>query len=110
MSTTPAPKSWTKDELLARPVRHVDITAFDARPVINAYRHMAYSSRTLAQAADIYDRMLADTPCAVILTMAGSMVSAGLKKAIITLLEHNMVDAIVSTGANIVDQDFFEGL
>ncbi|MEZ6232789.1 MAG: deoxyhypusine synthase [Phycisphaerales bacterium] len=109
--TTPKPaKSWTKAELLARPVQHIDITAFDARPVINAYRHMAYSSRTLAQAADIYDRMLADTPCAVILTMAGSMVSAGLKKAIITLLEHNMVDAIVSTGANIVDQDFFEGL
>jgi deoxyhypusine synthase len=38
------------------------------------------------------------------------LISAGLKKAIITLLENNMVDAIVSTGANIVDQDFFEGL
>ncbi len=26
------------------------------------------------------------------------------------MIRHNMVDAIVSTGANIVDQDFFEGL
>jgi len=34
----------------------------------------------------------------------------GLKKAIVRLLENNMIDAIVSTGANIVDQDFFEGL
>ncbi|MBL9000381.1 MAG: deoxyhypusine synthase [Phycisphaerae bacterium] len=101
---------WTKKELLANPVKHVDIAAFDARPIIDAYRKMAYSSRTLANAADIYSMMLKDKECAVILTLAGSLVSAGLKKAIITLLENNMVDAIVSTGANIVDQDFFEGL
>jgi deoxyhypusine synthase len=101
---------WTKKELLSNPVRHIDITSFDARPIINSYRKMAYSSRTLANAADIYSMMLADRECAVILTLAGSLISAGLKKAIITLIENNMVDAIVSTGANIVDQDFFEGL
>ncbi|MBL8765328.1 MAG: deoxyhypusine synthase [Phycisphaerae bacterium] len=101
---------WTKKELLSRPIEHIDITAFDARPVIDAYRDMAYSSRTLAQAADIYSMMLKDRDCAVILTLAGSLISAGLKHAVITLLENNMVDAIVSTGANIVDQDFFEGL
>jgi deoxyhypusine synthase len=101
---------WTKKELLSRPVKHVDVTRFDARPVIDSYRDMAYSSRTLAQAADIYSMMLKDSGCAVILTLAGSLVSAGLKKAVVTLVEHNMVDAIVSTGANIVDQDFFEGL
>jgi deoxyhypusine synthase len=102
--------AWTREDLLSRPVKHVDITKFDARPVLDAYRHMAYSSRTLAQAADIYSMMLADKECAVILTLAGSLISAGLKKALITLVENNMVDAIVSTGANIVDQDFFEGL
>jgi deoxyhypusine synthase len=101
---------WTKKELLSRPIEHIDITAFDARPVITSYRDMAYSSRTLAQASDIYSMMLKDKDCAVILTLAGSLISAGLKKAVITLLENNMVDAIVSTGANIVDQDFFEGL
>jgi deoxyhypusine synthase len=104
------PAKWTKADLLSRPVQHVDITKFDARPIIKSYRDMAFSARTLAQAADIYSMMLKDRECAVILTLAGSMISAGLKKAIITLVEHNMVDAIVSTGANIVDQDFFEGL
>jgi deoxyhypusine synthase len=54
--------------------------------------------------------MLKDKDCAVVLTLAGSLVSAGLKKALITLIENNCIDAIVSTGANIVDQDFFEGL
>src|SRR4029077_13722751 len=87
-----------------------DITAFDARSIIDAYRDMAYTSRTLAQAADIYSMMLKDRDCAVILTLAGSLISAGLKKAIVQLLEADMVDAIVSTGANLVDQDFFAGL
>ncbi|MBI1191167.1 MAG: deoxyhypusine synthase [Tepidisphaera sp.] len=102
--------TWTKKELLSRPITHIDITAFDARPVVKSYKQMAYSARTLANAADIYSMMLKDKDCAVILTLAGSLISAGLKKAIITLLENNMIDAIVSTGANIVDQDFFEGL
>ena len=99
-----------RSELLDRPIRHLDITAFDARPIIDAYRETAFQARNLATAADIYDRMLADKDCAVILTLAGSLVSAGLKEALITLVENNMVDAIVSTGANIIDQDFFEGL
>ena len=105
------PKStWTKEELLSRPIEHIDVTKFDARPIIKSYRDMAYTSRTLANAADIYSMMLKDKECAVILTLAGSLISAGLKKAIVTMIENNMVDAIVSTGANIVDQDFFEGL
>ena len=102
--------TWTKKELLSRPVKHIDITSFDGRQVIDSYRDMAYTARTLANASDIYSMMLKDKECAVVLTLAGSLISAGLKKAIITLIEHNMVDAIVSTGANIVDQDFFEGL
>jgi deoxyhypusine synthase len=100
----------TKGELLARAVEHMDITGFDARPVLDSYRETAFQARNLAEAADIYTEMLEDTECAVILTLAGSLISAGLKEAIITLLEHEMVDVIVSTGANIVDQDFFEGL
>ncbi|GMV24885.1 MAG: hypothetical protein AMXMBFR58_09160 [Phycisphaerae bacterium] len=101
---------WTKQDLLKNPIQHIDVTKFDARPIIDSYRQMAYSSRTLANAADIFSMMLADKGCAVIVTLAGSLVSAGLKKTLITLVENNMIDAIVSTGANIVDQDFFEGL
>ena len=43
-------------------------------------------------------------------TLAGSLISAGQKHIILDLMRSNMVDAIVLTGANIVDQDFFEGL
>ncbi|MGI9626518.1 MAG: deoxyhypusine synthase family protein, partial [Longimicrobiales bacterium] len=100
----------TKHSLLSRPVRHLEMKDLDVRPLIDGYREMAVQSRTLAEASDIYSEMLADPDCAVILTLAGSLISAGLKEILVSLVEHNMVDAIVSTGANIVDQDFFEAL
>jgi deoxyhypusine synthase len=71
---------------------------------------MAFQSRNLANACRIYDNMIKDKKCTIILCLAGSLVSAGLKKVIIDLIENNMVDAIVSSGAIVVDQDFFEGL
>ncbi len=100
----------TKRDLLSRPVRHVDIRSFDARPIIDQYRRTAIQARNLARAADIFSEMLADRECVVILTLAGSLVSAGLKKALATLIDAGMVDVVVSTGANMVDQDFFEAL
>ncbi|NNM85596.1 MAG: deoxyhypusine synthase [Phycisphaerales bacterium] len=104
------PKLNRKD-LLKQKIQHIDITTMPGIvPLVESMKTMAYSSRDLYRAADIYDRMLRDTQCAVILTLAGSLVSAGLKKIIVELIRNNMVDAIVSTGANIVDQDFFEAL
>jgi deoxyhypusine synthase len=105
--TTTAP---TKAELLANPVEHVDPNSFDARPILDAYARTAFQARNLASASDILNRMMADDSCAVILTLAGSLISAGMKKCIVEMIRRDMVDAIVATGANVVDQDFFEGL
>jgi deoxyhypusine synthase len=100
----------TKEQLLATPITHFDIKSSDPTAVVDGMRQMAYSSRDLARAADIYKRMLDDRDCGVILCLAGSLVSAGLKQIFVDMVRNRMVDAIVSTGANIVDQDFFEGL
>ncbi len=100
----------TKEQLLSRPICHIDITKQDVTPLVDQMRQMAFSARDLARAADIYHRMLDDRDCGVILCLAGSLISAGLKQVFVDLIRHNMVDAVVSTGANIVDQDFFEGL
>jgi deoxyhypusine synthase len=99
-----------KKELLNRPVQHIDIAQHNVVALVDAMQQMAYSSRDLARAAGIYEMMLRDTDCGVILCLAGSLISAGLQKVIVDLVRNNMVDAIVSTGANIVDQDFFEAL
>src|SRR5215472_3947460 len=100
----------TKQELLKDKIQHIDISEHNVVPLVDAMASMAYSSRDLARAANIYDMMLRDTECGVILCLAGSLISAGLQKVIVDLVRNNMVDAIVSTGANIVDQDFFEAL
>lgn len=100
----------TKEELLQHPIQHIDIKQHNVVALVDAMSHMAYSSRDLARAATIYDMMLRDTECGVILCLAGSLISAGLKDVIVDLIRNHMVDAIVSTGANIVDQDFFEAL
>jgi deoxyhypusine synthase len=100
----------TKQELLKDPIQHIDIKKHNVVELVDAMQHMAYSSRDLNRAASIYERMLRDQECGVILCLAGSLISAGLKQIFIDLIRNNMVDAVVSTGANIVDQDFFEGL
>lgn len=100
----------TKKELLVNPIQHIDIKQHNVVALVDAMEHMAYSSRDLNRAAGIYERMLRDQDCGIILCLAGSLISAGLKQIFIDLIRNNMIDAIVSTGANIVDQDFFEAL
>jgi len=100
----------TKKDLLHQPIQHIDIKQHNVVALVDAMQSMAYSSRDLARAASIYERMLRDKECGVILCLAGSLISAGLKQIFVDLIRHNMVDAVVSTGANIVDQDFFESL
>jgi deoxyhypusine synthase len=99
-----------KKDLLNKPVQHIDITDFDATPIIAAMRGMSFTARDLAVAADIYDRMLTDKKCAVMLTIAGSTSAAGCMQIYVDMVKNNMVDAIVATGAAIVDMDFFEAL
>jgi deoxyhypusine synthase len=99
-----------KKELLSEPIHHIDIKSFNAIPLIEAFDRMAFQSRNLANACKIYETMLADPDCSIILCLAGSLVSAGLKNVVVDMIRQNMVDAIVSTGAIVVDQDFFEGL
>jgi deoxyhypusine synthase len=99
-----------KRDFLKTPVQHIDIKLFNAADIIDAMRRMSFSARDLAQAADIYDRMLRDKDCAIILTIAGSTSAAGCMQIYTDLVKHNMVDVIVATGATIVDMDFFEAL
>lgn len=99
-----------KSDLLQNVVRHLDIKKVDVVPLVDMMGETAFSARDLARAGRIFDQMIREQDGGVILTLAGSIVSAGQKQLIVDLLRANMVDAIVSTGANVVDQDFFEAL
>lgn len=100
----------TKKGLLKTPVKHIDFTKIDATELVDAMRGMSFSSRDLARAADIYNEMLGDKDCMIILTLAGSTSSGGCMQVYADLIRYNMVDAVVATGASIVDMDFFEAL
>ncbi|MES2422718.1 MAG: deoxyhypusine synthase family protein, partial [Pseudomonadota bacterium] len=99
-----------KAELLSTTVEHIDITSFDARPIVDAMKKMSFTSRDLGRATDIYNQMLADKDCTIFLVIAGSTSAGGCMDLYAELLRNNMIDGIVATGATIVDMDFFEGL
>ena len=99
-----------KSSFLNSPVEHIDITSFDSRPIIKAMSKMSFTSREIANAAKIYNNMLSDKDCTIFLTIAGSTSAAGCMNLYSELVKNNMVDAIVATGASIIDMDFFEAL
>jgi len=99
-----------KKSILATPIEHIDITGFDASPIINAMAGMSFAARDTAAAAHIIERMLRDRGCSTILTLAGSTSAGGCMQLYADMVRHRMVDAVVATGASIVDMDFFEAL
>ncbi len=103
-------ESGLKASLLSQEIEHIDITSFDARPIVKAMSAMSFTSRDLGGAAEIFNAMLKDESCSIMLTIAGSTSAGGCMKLYADLIQYNMVDAIVATGASIVDMDFFEAL
>ena len=99
-----------KKPLLDIPVEHIDIKSFDARKIIDGMSKMSFTSRDTARAAGIYNEMLADKDCSIFLTLAGSTSAGGCMDLYSDLVKNNMIDAIVATGASIIDMDFFEAL
>jgi len=99
-----------KKSLLKSEVEHIDITSFDSRKIIESMKKMSFTSRDTAKAAEIYNEMINDKDCAIFLTIAGSTSAAGCMNLYSDLIKYNMVDAIVATGASIIDMDFFEAL
>ena len=103
-------KSNKKAALLSTPIEHIDFTKFDARPLVESMGKMSFTSRDTARAAEIYNQMLADPKCSIVLSLAGSTSAGGCMQVYADMIKYGMIDAVVSTGASIVDMDFFEAL
>ena len=99
-----------KPSFLSTTVEHIDITSFDARPIIDSMGKMSFTSRETGNAAKIFNEMISDKDCTIFLTLAGSTSAGGCMQLYSDLIKYNMVDAIVATGASIIDMDFFEAL
>ena len=110
MSDKKNPGHNIKKEFLSKPLEHIDITSFDSRSIISSMEKMSFVSRETANAAKIYNEMLKDKDCTIFLSLAGSTSAAGCMHVYRDMVKYNMVDAIVATGASIIDMDFFESL
>lgn len=99
-----------REELLKDPIEHIDFKKIDSSYLMEAMGKMSFSSRDLARAADIYIKMIKEKEGTVFLSLAGSTSAAGCMQVYVDLVRHHMIDAVIATGASIVDMDFFEAL
>ncbi len=100
----------TKKDLLKETIEYIDMASFDSTKIINSMEKMSFTSRDLGRASKRCDMMLGENEGGVILTLAGSTSAGGCMKIYADMVKYGMIDAIVSTGASIVDMDFFEAL
>jgi deoxyhypusine synthase len=99
-----------KKDLLKEQIKHIDITKFDSTKIIDSMKDMSFTARDLGRAAEIFDMMLKDKNCTTFLSLAGSTSAGGCMQIYVDMVKNNMIDAVVATGASIVDMDFFEAL
>ena len=67
--------------------------------LVRAMAKTAFTGRQIGEAADVLEAMARDKDCFVVMTLAGAMTVAKQGLIIADLIEHGVVNAIVSTGA-----------
>ncbi|HTO74842.1 MAG TPA: deoxyhypusine synthase family protein [Thermoanaerobaculia bacterium] len=98
-----------KKALLGKPTTPVKISrGTTVSQLLDSYRLASFQARALGKCAAIFEAMLRDRQRpTILLGMAGSLIAAGMRQVIVDLIEQNMVDVVVSTGA-IVSQDLYQ--
>jgi deoxyhypusine synthase len=99
-----------KKDFLKEPIKHIDIKSFDSTKIIEAMKDMSFSARDTAKAAELFNTMINDKDCTIILCIAGSTSAAGCMRIYADMIKYNMADVVVASAAAIVDMDFFEAL
>jgi deoxyhypusine synthase len=90
-----------KGKLLSHPTRPIEVSpGMSCSDLLEGLEGCSFQGRQLAKAARIWTRAL-DEDVTVWLGLSGAMVPAGMRKVIVSLLEHRFIDVIVSTGANL---------
>ncbi|HTO71409.1 MAG TPA: deoxyhypusine synthase family protein [Myxococcota bacterium] len=76
--------------------------------LVRAYAGMSIQARNLGSAYEVFEAMLRDPERpTILLGIAGPLIAGGLRQVIRELVEFNLVDVVVSTGA-ILYQDIYQ--
>src|SRR6476646_3863116 len=73
------------------------IQSFD--DLLVAMRKTAFGGRRLGEAYEVLWAMIEDRDCSVVMTLSGAMTIAKMGKIISSMIDHGMVQCVVSTGA-----------
>jgi deoxyhypusine synthase len=93
-----------RQDFLNTPVVHMKLNSnMTVNDLIQQFKKSgSFGAGRLASACDAYEGMVRDKECTVFLALAGAMVPAGLRTTIADLMRKRLIDALVSTGANMV--------
>jgi deoxyhypusine synthase len=100
-----------RKEILREPVHPIRIKSkLTVDQLVQQFQNSgSFGAGRVAAACDIYERMVRENDCTVFLALAGAMVPAGLRSLVADLLRENLIDVLVTTGANMV-HDALEAL
>jgi len=100
-----------REDFLNTPVVHMKLNSnMTVNELIQQFKKSgSFGAGRLASACDAFEEMVRDKDCTVFLALAGAMVPAGLRTTIADLMRKRLIDALVSTGANMV-HDLIEAL
>jgi len=96
-------KKCTKEDYLIKkvvPFKPKEVKNVD--DLLKSLKYCGFQGRNLGNALDILEQMVTNKDCTTVLTLSGAMVPAGMGELICTLIELELIDVLVSTGANII--------
>jgi deoxyhypusine synthase len=97
-----------KSKFLQQPVQHLDLKGVkNLLDLVRAFQYTSFQSRNVFKCFEVFKKMLSDPDCIVFLGLSGAMIPGGMRGVIRDMIEMNLVDVLVSTGANIF-HDLFE--
>jgi deoxyhypusine synthase len=91
------------------PLKSLDLSKCET--VNDLVKQMAFTSfggRQVGEAADVLEAMVRDKKCLKVLTLSGAMTMAKMGLVICDMIDHGLVDVIISTGA-LMAHGFVEG-
>lgn len=82
------------------PLEPIDVTRVDSVDgLLRQYANTAFGGRALGEALDVFETMVRDPECLVVLTLSGAMTVAKQGLLVCEMIDRGWVHAVVSTGA-----------
>jgi deoxyhypusine synthase len=92
-----------KEDYLSRKIVPFEIKKGDTiLDLLVKLQDCGFQGRNLGRALEILYKMVSNDRILTVFTLSGAMVPAGMGEIICTLMEYQLIDVLVSTGANVI--------